>query len=216
MLNWRKLQHTRYLMSEKAAQCAAFFVGKINHYTSPETKKTTLAMRNFEERLKGGHPNSLGNTVEIVDEILAENDLFDELFQCYFSNDEVVRLRTSNAMKRVCKEKKTILIPYIDRFLNEIAQINQASTQWTLSQLFDMLSKELNTDQKAHAQKIMMHNLEHHNDWIVLNQTMATLAKWAKKSDELKNWLLPHLERLSSDSRKSVAGRATKLIDQLN
>ena len=173
-------------------------------------------MRNFEERLKGGHPNSLGNTVEIVDEILAENDLFDELFQCYFSNDEVVRLRTSNAMKRVCKEKKTILIPYIDRFLNEIAQINQASTQWTLSQLFDMLSKELNTDQKAHAQKIMMHNLEHHNDWIVLNQTMATLAKWAKKSDELKNWLLPHLERLSSDSRKSVAGRATKLIDQLN
>jgi hypothetical protein len=32
-------------------------------------------MKNFEERLKGGHPNSLGNTVEVVDEILAENEL---------------------------------------------------------------------------------------------------------------------------------------------
>jgi len=55
-------------------------------------------MNDFEKRLKGGHPNSLGNTIEVVEEVLAKNDLFNELFNCYFSNDEVVRLRTSNAM----------------------------------------------------------------------------------------------------------------------
>ncbi|WP_272149171.1 hypothetical protein [Tenacibaculum aiptasiae] len=81
-------------------------------------------MKNFEERLKGGHPNSLGNTVEIVEEVLAENELFNELFNCYHSNDEVVRLRTSNAMKRICKAKKILLIPYIDLFLTDIAQID--------------------------------------------------------------------------------------------
>ena len=172
-------------------------------------------MQSFEERLKGGHPNSLGNTVEIVDEVLAENELFNELFNCYFSNDEIVRLRTSNAMKRICNAKKAILIPYIDRFLTEIAQINQSSTQWTLSQLFGMLIKDMSKKQIEQAKKIMKHNLANNSDWIVLNQTMDTLTNWAKKDADLKNWIKPHLERLTADERKSVSGRAKKMIDKL-
>ena len=172
-------------------------------------------MQAFEERLTGGHPNSLGNTVEIVEEVLAEESRFDELFTCYFSEDEVVRLRVSNAMKRIVKERKDLLIPYIDRFLTEIAAIDQASTQWTLASLFDSLSKELNEEQYQSAQKIMQNNLAHHQDWIVLNTTMATLAKWAKKDDNLRKWMIPHLERLASDERKSVSGRSQKLLKQL-
>ena len=172
-------------------------------------------MENFEERLKGGHPNSLGNTVEIVDEVLVENELFNELFNCYFSNDEIVRLRTSNAMKRICKAKKTILTPYIDRFLTDIAQIDQASTQWTLAQLFGMLERDMDEKQIGQAKKIMKDNLANHNDWIVLNQTMDTLTKWAKKDAELNDWIKQHLERLTADERKSVSSRATKMIDRL-
>ena len=33
--------------------------------------------------------------------VLADRTRLDELFDCYFSNDPVVRLRTSSAMKRV-------------------------------------------------------------------------------------------------------------------
>ncbi len=172
-------------------------------------------MKNFENRLRGGHPNSLGNTVEVVEEVIAENDLFNELFNCYFSNDEVVRLRTSNAMKRICKAKKSMLIPYIDRFLTDIAKIDQASTQWTLAQLFGMMEQEMTERQIGQAKKIMKNNLAHHNDWIVLNQTMDTLTNWSKKDTDLKAWILPHLERLSSDERKSVSGRAKKMIDKL-
>uniref|UniRef100_UPI0040485895 hypothetical protein n=1 Tax=Roseivirga sp. TaxID=1964215 RepID=UPI0040485895 len=172
-------------------------------------------MKNFEERLKGGHPNSLGNTVEVVDEVLAENELFNELFNCYFSNDEIVRLRTSNAMKRICKDNKSILIPFIDRFLTDIAQIDQASTQWTLSQLFGMLDQDMSENQIDLAKGIMKNNLINHNDWIVLNQTMDTLTKWAKKDADLKNWIKPQLERLTSDERKSVSGRAVKMIEKL-
>ncbi|WP_299248791.1 hypothetical protein [uncultured Aquimarina sp.] len=173
------------------------------------------SMKIFEDRLKGGHPNSLGNTVEIVEEVLAENELFNELFNCYFSNDEIVRLRVSNAMKRICKEKKSILVPYIDRFLIEIAKIDQASTQWTLSQLFGMLEKDMTDKQIEQAKKIMKNNLENHNDWIVLNQTMDTLTKWSKKDTELEEWIVPHLERLTSDERKSVSGRARKMLDKI-
>ncbi|MEO0470751.1 MAG: hypothetical protein AAF206_14080 [Bacteroidota bacterium] len=169
-------------------------------------------MNQFEQRLTGGHPNSLGNTVEVVEEVLTDHGKFDELFNCYFSRDEVVRLRVSNAMKRICKAEKSLLIPYLDRFLTDISAIDQASTQWTLSQLYDLLVKEMSEAQIEKAKELMKHNLAHHNDWIVLNTTMDTLAKWRKKDEGLNTWLRPHLERLSKDPRKSVAKRANKLL----
>ena len=104
-------------------------------------------MEEIERLLSGGHPNSLGNTVEVVDMVLANPSKFESLFNTYFSKDEVVRLRVSNAMKRICKANKSLLVPYIDRFLDEIAIINQASTQWTLAQLFLELEKDLNESQ---------------------------------------------------------------------
>jgi hypothetical protein len=173
-------------------------------------------MRNFESRLGGGHPNSLGNTVEIVDEILASPDDFDEFFNCYFSNDEVVRLRVSNGMKRIGKANREILIPYLDRFLNEVANIEQASTQWTLSQLFALLEKDMSGEQHEKARAIMQRNLEIHDDWIVLTQTMETLTSRAAKDKKLLTWLQPHLERLAADKRKAVSGKAAKMIAKLS
>ncbi|OAV45174.1 hypothetical protein [Lewinella sp. 4G2] len=173
-------------------------------------------INSFDERLRGGHPNSLGNTVEIVDEVLADQALFSDLFDCYFSDDETVRLRVSNAIKRIGKEDKSLLIPYIDRLLEDVSLIDQASTQWTLSQLFLLLQKDLNEDQRTAAIGLMKHNLETHTDWIVLSQTMNTLAEWAKKDEDLKAYLIPQLERQVEDERKSVSGRAGKLLAKLS
>lgn len=172
-------------------------------------------MRDFENRLKGGHPNSLGNTLEVVDEVLADHTLFDELFHCYFSDDEIVRLRTSNAVKRVCIEQKQRVIPYLDRLLTEVAAIDQASTQWTLAKLFELLVQDMSETQYARAREIMQNNLANHQDWIVLNNSMETLAQWAGQDAALKAWLLPHLQRLSGESRKSVARRSEKLLKKL-
>jgi len=77
------------------------------------------------------------------------------------------------------------------------------------------LEKDLNPDQKQRALYIMKENLSHHDDWIVLCQTMVTLDKWAKEDDALKIWLLPHLRRLAEDSRKAVAKKAAKTSDVL-
>ncbi len=34
----------------------------------------------FEQSLKGGHPNSLGNTLEVVDTVLGNTDKMEDLF----------------------------------------------------------------------------------------------------------------------------------------
>ncbi len=169
-------------------------------------------MKEFEELLTGGHPNSLGNTIAVVETVLQNPRRFEALFNCYFSDDEVVRLRVSNAMKRICKERKDLLVPYLGRFLSDISNIDQASTQWTLAQLFLALEKDMTPQQIKAAKNLLTHNLAHHNDWIVLHTTMQTLSHWSTNDEKLRSWLLPHLERLSADSRKSVSARANKLL----
>lgn len=65
------------------------------------------------------------------------------------------------------------------------------------------------------AKVLLKNNLAHHTDWIVLNQTMVTLTRWAPMDEALKQWLLPQLERHTNDGRKSVSGRAQKMILKL-
>lgn len=165
--------------------------------------------------LTGGHPNSLGRTLEVVEIVLSDRDRLDELYRCYFSADEVVRLRTSNAMKRVSREQPEWLVPYIDQLLTEISEIDQASTQWTLAQLFQTLAPWMSKAQLESARAILKRNLTAMKDWIVLNLTMQTLAEWAETDPALREWLLPHLDRLSQDGRKSVAKTAKRMIAAL-
>ncbi len=173
------------------------------------------AVTDFEAMLSGGHPNSLGRTIEVVDAVLADRSRLGDLYQCYFSADEVVRLRVSSAMKRVTIAHPEWTMDFIDGLQSDIAAIDQASTQWTLALIFDLLVDHLSADQRARAIEIMHDNLAHHSDWIVLNNSMKVLGKWAGHDAELARRLRPHALRLADDPRKSVASNARKLLTHL-
>jgi len=169
----------------------------------------------FELMLTGGHPNSLGRTVEVVELVLADRSRLTDLYSCYFSADEVVRLRVSSAMKRVAREQPDWLLPFVDRLLGEVAEIRQASTQWTLATLFQLLWERMDGSQQDRAKRLLMSNLEEWDDWIVLNTTMEVLTEWSSADPSLREWLVPQLEALQGDARRSVANRARKLLAQL-
>ena len=169
----------------------------------------------FEAMLTGGHPNSLGRTVEVVQRVLANPERLAELYACYFSEDEVVRLRTSNALKRISKVHPEWLEPYLDGLLNDISHLEQASAQWTLANLFETLEPYMTLGQKGNAKEVLKGNLEVYTDWIVLKNTVQTLGRWAEEDKVLREWLKPHLERLSGDSRKAVAKAAQKRLGAL-
>ena len=169
----------------------------------------------FEAMLTGGHPNSLGRTIEVVDAVLADDSKTEELFLCYRSADEVVRLRVSNAMRRVQAERPDLVLPYVDRLIDEIGALDQASAQWTLPKLFEGASDDMNADQHMRAEALVKRNLAEHKDWIVLKNSTDYLAERAKSNSALRAWLTPHLERLSQDARKTVSGRAKKWLKKL-
>ena len=169
----------------------------------------------FEAMLTGGHPNSLGRTLEVVDAVRSQPQRFDALLSCYFSENDVVRLRVSNAVKRLTKESTAYLKPHVGLLLTDIAAIEQPSTQWTLAELFTLLDRELSSAERRKAQTLVKRNLSTSSDWIVLNKSIDALMRWARRDDTLAAWLRPELQRLSGDTRKSVANRATKALDAL-
>lgn len=174
-----------------------------------------MPAKSFESMLSGGHPNSLGRTLDVVALVLADKSRLKALFDCYRNADPVVRMRTSNALKRICRAEPECLVPWLDHLIAKVSRIEQASAQWTLATLFQLLEAYMRTEQKNRARRIMQTNLEHFHDWIVLNTTMDTLAAWSERDKRLKSWLLPRLQRLRHDKRGSVARKAAKISARL-
>lgn len=173
-----------------------------------------MAINNFEAQLTGGHPNSLGNTLNVVDEVLENKNKLQSLFDCYKSTNAVVRLRVSNAIKRICKEKPEWIAEHLNDLTGFISKIDQASTKWTLSTLFMWLDDYMTQEHREMAIKIMKDNLLY-DDWIVQNTTAESLAHFARSNDTLKQWLQPKLEILLKSRHKSVANRAKKILSTL-
>ncbi len=95
--------------------------------------------------------------------------------------------------------------------LGWVAQIDQASTKWTLSTLFVLLDTHMTPPQRDAAIALMQANL-HYDDWIVQNTTAESLAHFAGQRPELAAWLVPEQRVLTSSRHTSVRGRAAKLL----
>ncbi|MBG6223646.1 hypothetical protein IWX63_000194 [Arthrobacter sp. CAN_A2] len=165
-------------------------------------------METIESMLTGGHPNSMGRTVDVVELVAADRSRLQELFGCYGSADPVVRLRTSSALKRLEAVRHDWLVPFVDRLIDDVGTLDQASARWTLAKLFLRLTPDLTPDQRDRATVVLKRNLEEQHDWIVLINTMETLSAWSDGDPALRAWLDPQLERLAGDPRTSVAERA--------
>ena len=125
----------------------------------------------FEQSLKGGHPNSLGNTLEVVDVVLGNTDKMEDLLLCYQSDDETVRLRTSNAFKRIFRAKPELFNKWKQRFIKEVAEIDQPSAKWTTIQILNELFDQLDEKEKTQSVEICLRYLRNEEDWIVINQS---------------------------------------------
>ncbi len=146
--------------------------------------------------------------------VLADPQLIDDLYSCYFQPDEWVRLRVSSSFKRLWRADEKLVQPYIKGFVYHVSTIDQPSINWTFAQLCRELDHLLTPPQRAEAKERLKGYLERSDDWIVQNATIDTLADWAGDTT-LAAWLGPKLRQLTHSRRKSVATRARKRLDQL-
>lgn len=146
----------------------------------------------------------------VVELVLADHTLLDDLLDTYASDDEVVRLRVSNALKRIAQAEPEWVHRRFSRLIEQVSEIDQASTHWSLAQIFLVIQDLLTVHERDQAVGLLQRNLLRFDDWIVLNQTIETLGQWARRDAALRDWLMPHLVDFANESRKSIAGRARK------
>ena len=169
----------------------------------------------FVEMLRGA-TNTLGRTDEVTELVLANPDRVSEVYDLFFQDDEWVRLRAASASKRLWRADPDLFAPFIPRWIEKVSAIEQASSRWTFAQMCEECDDLLTNTQRDRATEIVVDYLATENDWIVLNSSMSTLTHWAKSRPWLAKQIRPDLVRLSGESRKSVAKRATKSLDQLS
>jgi len=162
----------------------------------------------FEQSLKGGHPNSLGNTLEVVDTVLGNTDKMEDLFLCYQSDDETVRLRTSNAFKRIFRAKPDLFNKWKQRFIKEVAEIDQPSAKWTSIQVFNELFDQMDEKEKTQSVEICLRYLRNEEDWIVINQSLNFMRNHLERFDFKDPEMMKLLKNFVNDERKSISKNA--------
>jgi hypothetical protein len=165
---------------------------------------------NIERALTGGDPRRLQNVDEVVGFVLAHPGRVKDLFECVFQADEIVRMRASDALEKVCARRPDLLQPFAERLLTDVAAIDQPSVQWHLAQMLAAI--ELTPAQLDRAVAVLERNLDRYEDWIVVNLTLQSLAEFVRRQDELRSRFLARLRTYEDTAYKSVASRVRKLL----
>lgn len=171
---------------------------------------------NFAEILAvGGKSNSLGRVNELVELILNEKTQLDELYNCLFNEDAWTRMRAADALEKVCRQHPDWLVPYVDKFQEELASSSQPSIQWHLAQIYGQVN--LSHKQKFVAiswLKQLLATIE--VDWIVAANAMDTLVQFSKDGSVPRKEAVSLLEIQKGHKSKSVIRRANKLLAELS
>jgi hypothetical protein len=167
----------------------------------------------FRAALHGGSPRQLRNEA-VIEAVIADPTRIEELFDCVCDDDEYVRMRASDALEKVCRSDPGALSALTERVLTEMAAIDQPSVQWHFAQIVAEMG--LRDEHRRRAVEVLERNLDTTDDWIVINNTMEALARFAEDDPALRDHLVPRLDAFTHDRRKSVSGRARKLRQRLS
>lgn len=96
-------------------------------------------MKNFEKLLSGGDLRSIGQSNKIVSLVKNQQD-FDELFQCLYSDKRVILSRTADAIEKITIEHPE----YLDKHKSEILGFYERETNIELKWHLALIVPRLN------------------------------------------------------------------------
>lgn len=168
-----------------------------------------------EMLLTGGHANSLGRTPEVIQIVLGDKSRLPELYDCLFHEDAWVRMRAADALEKVCRQHRDWLLPYIDKFADQLHSSTQPSIQWHLAQIYEQV--ELTDAQRRVAQDWLAALLSSKDaDWIAVANAMDTLVKFTQGGYFPVDEMIELLKVQQHHKSNAVIKRAVKYLAALD
>jgi hypothetical protein len=163
----------------------------------------------------GGKSNSLGRVDEVIHLVLHDPQRLDELYHCLFEEDAWRRMRAADALEKICRQQPKLLLPYVDRFPDELCTSSQPSVQWHVAQMYREI--QLTTEQKRFAIDWLKHLLSNKNiDWIVAANAMETLIQFTKDGSFEAAEMISLLKIQQNHKSSAVTKRADKFLIELS
>ena len=163
-------------------------------------------------KLAGTDRRSIGNSNEVVSDVLSDPSLFDIVFKGMCCNDPVLRMRCADVVEKVTVRHPEYLVPYKRDLINEVAKIKQQEVRWHVAQLFSRL--ELTHNDRKAVLNILSEYLEDKSK-IVKTFTMQAIADIAYQDKNLKPGIIQKLEVLTREGSPAMKSRGRKLLAKL-
>jgi len=120
-------------------------------------------MTTIEAMLSEADLRTTGRVDDVVELVLADPDLFADIFKAILVDNEGVRMRASEVAEKISRIHPEWLVSYKDLVINRISRIDQQEVRWHMAQImprlklrkgerkkvFDILIRYLNTDSRT-------------------------------------------------------------------
>ena len=168
------------------------------------------------KKLSGGDRRSIGRSNEIAADVLVRPAqsprLLKVLIGALTSPDEVLRMRSADAVEKITMQRPELLQPFKKNLLSLAGTITQKEVRWHLAILIPRL--KLTATERAVSVEILFDYLRDKSS-IVKIFAMQSLADLASTDQKLKSQIRPLLEELTQIGTPAMRARGRKILPKL-
>ena len=164
------------------------------------------------ELLAGGDRRSIGRSDEVVQLVLQQPGKFAELFQGFYIDDPVIRMRTADAIEKITAVNPQLLFPYKQAILDMVDQISQIEVQWHLTQIIPRLPLDQKEIGKSYSS---IEKYLESSSAIVRAFSLQCLFDLSKKDPGYINVTKKHLETELQNPSKAIQSRCRNLLKEI-
>jgi hypothetical protein len=162
--------------------------------------------------LAGGDRRSIGRSNQVVTQVLANPALFRYVFEGITTEDQVLGMRSADAVEKISAKRPALLNPFKRKILAAAASATQKEIRWHLALIIPRLN--LTPNEKAAAIEVLFDYLRDKSS-IVKAFAMQALADLAATDAKLKSQVRPLLEELTQIGTPAMRARGRKILRQL-
>ena len=172
-------------------------------------------MNQLLEWLTGGDLRSDGQASEVADLVLQNPQLFDDLYEGLFVEDEVVRGRTAHALERISRSKPELLAAYMEQLIEVAKADSLPMVRFHLAMLFGNML--IYVDQVKTIKTVLLEMLEDESvftrSWVI--SSLCILGrKYSGERETILQALSPYLQDTSIAIRSRTEKALALLTDE--
>ena len=169
-----------------------------------------MSGRNFVDQLSGGRATSTGEAMAVAARVLAQPELFDELFGGLDHRDPLARMRVAYAVSKVADARPDLLQPYKERFIDRLADPD--NSHLCRACLLEALRAFELTPGDIDLLKDMLRDFMFSESSIVKTFSLHLLVDFAEADPSLRPEVMPLLWDALERGTPAMRARARKLV----